>query len=230
MMEEKPHILVVDDDRRIRELLQSYLRENGYNVSLAATADEARQKLKGIVFDLIILDIMMPGETGLSLTAYLREANPKLPVLLLSALSDTEDKIRGLTAGSDDYLAKPFEPRELLLRISNLIRRTTAKETPLKSVNFGPFTFSLQRGELRKGGTLVRLSPREKDLLRLFAKRANNPVDRADLAGDGTESSTRGVDVQITRLRQKIETNPSNPIYLQTVRGQGYVLHIDGRS
>jgi two-component system, OmpR family, phosphate regulon response regulator OmpR len=224
-----PHILVVDDDRRIRELLQSYLSEHGYMVSLAASADEARRKLNGIVFDVMVLDIMMPGESGLSLTEHLRKTSPSMPVLLLSALSETEDRVRGLTAGSDDYLSKPFEPRELLLRISNLLRRVAPKDGALKDVLFGPFTFNLQRGELRRSGVLIKLAPREKDMLRLFARNANTTVARSDLAGEGSDATARGVDVQVTRLRQKIEKDPANPVYLQTVRGQGYVLHVDGR-
>ncbi len=227
-MSDQPHILVVDDDRRIRELLQSYLKDNGYRVSLAASGDEARQKLSGIMFDLVVLDIMMPGESGLSLTGHLRQMHPQLPVLLLSALSDTEDRIRGLTAGSDDYLSKPFEPRELLLRISNLLRRVAPRQQALKDISFGTFTFNLARGELRNAGELVKLSPREKDMLRLLARKADQPVDRSDLATPGADTTARGVDVQITRLRQKIESDPANPVYLQTVRGSGYILHIDG--
>jgi len=226
-MDEQPHILVVDDDRRLRQLLQSYLSENGFRVSVAASAAEARSQLDGLIFDLVVLDIMMPGESGLKLTEALRQANNLVPILMLSALADTGDRIDGLSAGSDDYLAKPFEPRELLLRIQNLLRRVEpAARAPL-DVRFGSFTFSGQRGELRKDGELVRITTREREFLRLLAARAGTPVSRGELAQPGAEDSARSVDVQINRLRQKIEADPSNPLFLQTVRGAGYVLHVD---
>lgn len=226
-MSDAPHILVVDDDRRLRQLLKTYLSENGFRVSAAANAAEARAHLEGLVYDLIVLDIMMPGESGLTLTQSLREANSKVPILMLSALADTGDRIDGLAAGSDDYLSKPFEPRELLLRIQNLLRRVAPVSKVPQEVRFGVFTFNGQRGELRKEGELVRLTTRERDFLRLLAARAGEPVSRTELAQPGAEDSARSVDVQINRLRQKIEADPSNPIFLQTVRGAGYVLQLN---
>jgi two-component system phosphate regulon response regulator OmpR len=226
-VDDLPHILVVDDDRRIRQLLQSYLLENGFRISAAASAAEAREKMRGIVFDLVVLDIMMPGESGLNLTQSLRSDGNRVPVLMLSALADASDRIAGLETGSDDYLAKPFEPRELLLRIKGLLRRQDAPGSRRGEVQFGGYTFNLHRGELRKGQELMRLTTREKDFLRILATRAGSPVPRNELAPEGSEEGARSVDVQINRLRQKIEEDPSNPIYLQTVRGAGYVLHID---
>lgn len=223
---EPHHVLVVDDDRRIRQLLQSYLIENGYRVTAAASAAEARERRRGMAFDLIILDIMMPGGNGLQLMEQLRHGNDPIPVLMLSALADPSDRIAGLTAGSDDYLSKPFEPRELLLRIGNLLKRNAAA-AGASDVRFGPFTFNVQRGELRKDGELQRLTGREKEFLRVLSSRPGTPVARADLAQPGAEDSARSVDVQINRLRQKIEVNPSAPVFLLTVRGAGYVLQTD---
>ena len=225
-MADRPHILVVDDDRRLRQLLRSYLAENGFRVTVAANAAEARRRMEGISFDLMILDIMMPGENGKQLTERLRAASEKIPVLMLSALAETEDRIEGLGSGGDDYLSKPFEPRELVLRIRNLLRRA-AVAPPRGEVRFGAFSFNLPKGELRREGELVRLTSREKDLLRLLAEHVGNPVARADLAQPGSEESARSVDVQINRLRQKIEIDPSSPIFLQTVRGSGYALLAD---
>jgi two-component system phosphate regulon response regulator OmpR len=224
---EQPHILVVDDDRRIRQLLQSYLVENGFRVTVAGSAAEARERRKGLMFDLMVLDIMMPGENGIELTGSLRAAGDNVPVLMLSALAETSDRIKGLATGSDDYLTKPFEPQELLLRINNLLRRAPPPAAAPDDVSFGAYTFNLARGELRKGGELVKLTSRERDFLRLMAGRAGTPVPRNELALPGSEDSARSVDVQINRLRQKIEVDPANPAYLQTVRGAGYVLHLD---
>lgn len=226
-MDDRPHILVVDDDRRLRQLLHSYLAENGFRVSVAASAAEARAKMEGLVFDLVVLDIMMPGESGLKLTESLRYNKNQVPILMLSALADTGDRIDGLAAGSDDYLGKPFEPRELLLRIRNLLRRVEPGARQLRDVRFGEFTFNSHRGELRKEGELVRITTREREFLRLLAARAGTPVSRGELAQPGAEDGARSVDVQINRLRQKIEGDPSNPLYLQTVRGAGYVLQVD---
>jgi len=224
---EQPHILVVDDDRRIRQLLQSFLADNGYRVTVAASAQEARERRRGITFDLIVLDIMMPGESGLDLTRALREGRDEIPVLMLSALAETGDRIAGLTTGSDDYLSKPFEPQELLLRIGNLLRRSARLQTVASDARFGPYSFNTGRGELKRDGDIVRLTSREKDFLRALTASAGVPVPRTALAQPGSEESARSVDVQINRLRQKIEIDPSNPIYLQTVRGSGYVLHLD---
>ncbi|MBI2718824.1 MAG: response regulator [Rhizobiales bacterium] len=226
VIDDKPHILVVDDDRRLRQLLRSYLADNGFRVTVAASAAEARDKRRGVVFDLMVLDVMMPGETGLSLATSLRGTNDAIPVLMLSALAEPADRIAGLSTGSDDYLAKPFEPRELVLRIHNLLRRAPPPVEAVE-VRFGAFSFHSQRGELRRDGEAVKLTSREKDFLRLLAARAGTPVSRDELAQPGSSDSARGVDVQINRLRRKIEEDPSNPVHLQTVRGAGYVLHPD---
>ena len=227
MTEEKPHILVIDDDRRIRGLLQSYLAENGFRVSVAPTAAVARDKMRGLAFDLLILDVMMPGESGTALAQSLRGAKERIPILMLSALTEIEDRISGLMAGSDDYLPKPFEPRELLLRVQNLLRRSAPPVDQRIDVRFGDCLFNVTRGELRRNGELVKLTTRERELLRLFVQSAGKPITRAELSPDGAEDNARTVDVQINRLRQKIEEDPSNPVYLQTVRGAGYTLHVD---
>ena len=227
MTEEKPHILVIDDDRRIRGLLQSYLAENGFRVSVAPTAAVARDKMRGLTFDLLILDVMMPGESGTALAQSLRGAKERIPILMLSALTEIEDRISGLMAGSDDYLPKPFEPRELLLRVQNLLRRSAPPVDQRIDVRFGDCLFNVTRGELRRNGELVKLTTRERELLRLFVQSAGKPITRAELSPDGAEDNARTVDVQINRLRQKIEEDPSNPVYLQTVRGAGYTLHVD---
>mgnify|MGYP000953600646 CR=1 FL=1 len=223
---EAPHILVVDDDRRIRQLLQTYLTQHGFRVTAAANADEARQRRQGLQFDLLILDIMMPGESGLDLAKALRAGHDTIPVLMLSALADAPDRIAGLAAGSDDYLAKPFEPQELLLRINNLLRRAPAGQ-PATEIRFGDYRFNPLRGELRRGSDLVRLTTRERDMLRLLAARNGQTVARSDLAADGADETARSVDVQVNRLRHKIERDPANPVFLLTVRGAGYVLHCD---
>jgi two-component system, OmpR family, phosphate regulon response regulator OmpR len=227
LVSEPHHILVVDDDRRIRELIKSYLLENGFMVSVAGSAAEARERMRGLVFDLLVLDIMMPGETGLKFTTSIRAEGIDVPVLMLSALVETDDRIAGLATGSDDYLVKPFEPRELLLRIKNLLRRTSVVRPATTDVRFGDFQFNVPRGELRKDGELVRLTSGEKDLLRQLANKSGLPLSRLELSQPGSEDSARSVDVQINRLRQKIESDPTNPIYLQTVRGAGYALFVD---
>jgi two-component system phosphate regulon response regulator OmpR len=224
-VDDLPHILVVDDDRRIRSLIQSFLAENGFRISVAASAADAREQMRIMAFDLVVLDIMMPGETGLSLTQSLRAAGNAVPVLMLSALADASDRIAGLETGSDDYLTKPFEPRELLLRIRGLLRRQEQPPRRPAEVAFGPYVFHLQRGELRKGAELVRLTGREREFLRTLAANAGTPVPRGELAPEASEEGARSVDVQINRLRQKIEEDPSNPVHLLTVRGTGYVLH-----
>jgi two-component system phosphate regulon response regulator OmpR len=219
--------LVVDDDRRIRELLKSYLAENGFRVSVAESAAAARQRMRGLAFDLIVLDIMMPGENGIALTRALRGGAADLPILMLSARSETGDRIAGLAAGSDDYLAKPFEPRELLLRIGNLLRRAGAAAEAEGDVRFGGFVFNVARGELRRGGELIRLTSREKELLRQLARRPGQPVGRGELAAPGAADNARSIDVQINRLRRKIESDPATPVYLQTIHGSGYALYLD---
>lgn len=224
---EARHILVVDDDRRIRELIRSYLMENDFLVSVAGTAAEARERMRGVTFDLMVLDIMMPGETGLELTKSLRGEKLNVPILMLSALADSDDRIAGLATGSDDYLAKPFEPRELLLRINNLLRRVSVAAPARTEVRFGVFQLNVPRGELRRNGDLVRLTSAEKNLLRMLSLKPGTPFSRLELSQPGLEESARSVDVQINRLRQKIESDPANPVYLQTVRGAGYALYVD---
>lgn len=222
-----PHILVVDDDTRLRKLLQKYLIEHGYRVTLAASASEARARMEGLAFDLIVLDVMMPGESGLELTHYLR-AQTEMPVLLLSARSETSSRIAGLEAGADDYLGKPFEPKELLLRIQALLRRTaTVPDATLKFIQLGEWEADLERGDLRNGEKLVHLAPGELNLLRVLAARPGTPVSRSELSEQTGAAMERTVDVQITRLRRKFEPDPRMPRYLQTVRGQGYVLWLD---
>jgi len=221
------HILVIDDDRRIRELLKSYLSEYGFRVSLASDAAEAREKMRGLAFDLLILDVMMPGENGIDLARSLREAKGSLPILMLSALADPSDRIAGLMSGSDDYLAKPFEPRELLLRVQNVLRRAVPPAIHGDEARFGDCLFHLKRGELRREGELIKLTTRERELLRILVHHAGGPVPREMLSPPGAEENARTVDVQINRLRQKIEKNPSTPVYLQTVRGMGYTLYLD---
>ena len=221
---EPAHLLIVDDDRRIRELLRSYLTGHGFRVTMAASAAEARLAMTGLSFDLLILDIMMPGESGLDLAAALRKDNQAVPVLMLSALAETEDRIRGLLAGSDDYLSKPFEPQELLLRIQNILRRSAVPLERPPEVRFGPFAFHLSRGELRRDGEPVKLTASERDLLRLLAGRLGEPASRAELSEPGADEDARSVDVRINRLRQKLEDDPGNPVYLRTLRGAGYAL------
>jgi two-component system phosphate regulon response regulator OmpR len=221
------HILVVDDDQRIRDLIARFLFEAGYRVSTAADAKAARAAMRGLSFDLVILDVMMPGESGLELARDLKQISP-VPICMLTALADPEQRIAGLEAGVDDYVGKPFEPRELLLRIQNILRRGKDGSTiPRDEVRMGDFLFHMARGELRRGDEIIKLTERERDLLRLFAGRPGSPIARHELANDDSTGSERAIDVQINRLRRKIEADSSNPIYLQTVRGKGYILYVD---
>ena len=223
-MAEHPHILVVDDDARLRGLLKDFLSGKGYRVTAAPSAAAARKVMDGLSFDALVLDVMMPGETGLAFVERLRGEIGQIPVLMLSALAESGDRIAGLSSGSDDYLTKPFEPQELLLRLQSLLRRSRAAIADAQNIAFGPFTFEVQLGELRKSGDVVRLTTAEKDMLRVLVKAAGQAVARDDLAGGASFDATRKVDVQINRLRQKIEDDPSAPRFLQTVRGQGYAL------
>lgn len=223
-MGEIPHILVVDDDRRIRALLQSYLRDHSYLVSAAASAEEARGLMQGLAFDLLIVDVMMPGDGGLALVAGLRARGEDVPVLMLSALSESADKIAGLATGSDDYLAKPFEPEELLLRLKSLLRRSPSRPRANLALRFGKFQFNVANSSLDENGVAVRLTSREREILRLLCSKPGEPVGRDQLAEGGGELATRKVDVQINRLRQKIEEDPANPRHLVTMRGAGYAL------
>lgn len=224
--DDAPHLLIVDDDRRIRDLLNRYLTEQGFRITIAADAAEARRKLGGLHFDLIILDVMMPGESGLSLTKSLYE-NKTIPVILLTARVEAESRIAGLEAGADDYLSKPFDPRELVLRINNILRRSASEMPKIEQIIFGPFTFSISRKELRKAAETIRLTDREQEIMLLFALRAGDTIPRHELIGDDSDVGERTIDVQINRLRRKIEEDPANPVYLQTVRGIGYRLSID---
>ncbi|KQQ36684.1 MULTISPECIES: response regulator [Rhizobium/Agrobacterium group] len=227
LLDDAPHLLVVDDDTRIRDLLNRYLVEQGFRITVAGDAAEARRKLEGLHFDLIILDVMMPGETGLSLTQSLYEKKTT-PVILLTARVEAESRIAGLEAGADDYLSKPFDPRELVLRINNILRRSSSADAPkIEQIMFGPFTFSIPRKELRKAAETIRLTDREQEIMMLFALRAGETIPRHELIGDDTDVGERTIDVQINRLRRKIEEDPANPVYLQTVRGIGYRLSID---
>jgi two-component system, OmpR family, phosphate regulon response regulator OmpR len=227
-LDEAPHILVVDDDRRLRALLSSFLRKHGYRVTVAASAAEARAFLEGLTFEIIVLDVMMPGESGLDLAASLRQRS-EIPILMLTARSETVDRVRGLEAGVDDYLGKPYEPRELLLRIGSILRRTRSspvdgEETVLR---FGSFIFYLERGELRNGDEIIRLTEREREILRLLGANPGMSVSRETLSSPGASAQERTVDVQINRLRRKIERDPANPLHLQTARGSGYKLVVD---
>ncbi|MBP6818927.1 response regulator [Ferrovibrio sp. MS7] len=235
---EQAHLLVIDDDERIRTLLTRYLTSNaGFRVTGADSAEDASAKLAAVTFDLLIVDVMMPGQNGFDFVAGLRKTGNSVPVVLLTARGEAEDRITGLESGADDYLPKPFEPRELVLRIQAILNRAqrAAPVAPsAKPVHFGDFQFDIVRGELKRGEEIVPLTTGEAALLRVLARRPGATVPRAALAADGqgstaasgnaSASESRAVDVQITRLRRKIEEDPRNPRYLQTVWGEGYVL------
>jgi two-component system, OmpR family, phosphate regulon response regulator OmpR len=222
--DDAPHLLVVDDDRRIRDLLSRFLSVEGYRVTTAETAAEARLKLDGMRFDLLILDVMMPGESGFELARAIRK-NSTVPILMLTARDEKQSRIEGLETGADDYLSKPFEPRELSLRIANILKRTQpAAAAPAETVRFGPFVFHIGRGELRRGEEVIRLTDRERDMLRVLSSCPGETVPRLALSGNGTSLNERAVDVQVNRLRRKIERDPANPLFVQTVRGIGYRL------
>ncbi len=227
------HLLIVDDDERIRGLLQKFLIRHGFLVSAARDAAHARRLLSGLDFDMIVLDVMMPGEDGISLTRDLRQTL-KTPILLLTAKGETEDRIFGLEAGADDYLPKPFEPKELLLRINAILRRMpdlTPEDTAPKVLTLGPIRYDIDRGEMWRGDELVRLTATESQLMKIFSAQPGEANSRAklveDLGRDRGQAQERAVDVQITRLRRKIEDDPKQPRYLQTVRGAGYMLAPD---
>ena len=225
---DKPHILVVDDDTRLRELLRTFLSKNGFRVTVASQAAEARERLGVLDFDLIVLDVMMPGQTGLDFASEIRRSDD-VPILMLTAMGDTKDRIAGLETGVDDYLGKPFEPRELLLRIQNVLKRNRAAAVPAgepqRHVSFGPFQFDQELGELNNKGKRVPLTDAETALLRVFTARLGEVLSRETLCKSvGLAVNERAIDVQVTRLRRKIEPDPSFPRYLRTVRGQGYRL------
>ena len=227
------HLLIVDDDERIRTLLQKFLIRNGFLVTAARDAAHARRILAGLEFDLIVLDVMMPGEDGMALTKSLRETM-QTPIMLLTAKGETDSRIEGLEAGADDYLAKPFEPKELLLRINAILRRmpdTLAEEIAPKVLMLGTIRYDMERGEMWLGDDLVRLTATEVQLMKIFSAQLGVALSRTtlveELGRDRGQAQERAVDVQITRLRRKIEENPKQPSYLQTVRGAGYMLAVD---
>jgi two-component system, OmpR family, phosphate regulon response regulator OmpR len=221
---EDPHLLVVDDDERLRALLQRYLTSNGYRVTAAADAAGARALMKSFAFDLLVLDVMMPGESGFGLTRFVREGS-SVPILILTARGGADDRIKGLELGADDYLPKPFEPRELLLRVNALLRRAAPPAAvALSEVRMGDAVYDPERGQLRRKGKPVHLTSSESALLKLFAANAGRSFSRTDLCTRLGVALEGSIDVQVTRLRRKIEEDPKLPLYLQTVRGVGYVL------
>jgi two-component system phosphate regulon response regulator OmpR len=226
--DDAPHLLVIDDDRRIRELLSRFLRSEGYRVTTVESAADARARLAGLRFDLLILDVMMPGETGFEFARKLRTSS-NVPILMLTARGEADSRIQGLEIGADDYVGKPFEPRELSLRVASILKRARpAFVPPIEFVRFGEFVFSVPRGELKRGEEVVHLTDREREMLTLLAVRPGETVPRLALAGNNSAGvvGERAVDVQINRLRRKIERDPANPLLVQTVRGVGYRLMI----
>jgi two-component system phosphate regulon response regulator OmpR len=221
------HILVIDDDERLRVLLRRFLEESGFRVTDASNASEARKILAGIAFDLLVVDIMMPGETGLEFLTDIREDNA-VPALFLTAMSDTENRIEGLEAGADDYMSKPFEPRELVLRIKRILQRNKPSEPDRIEIIFGPFHFNPNTGILLKSGDRIHITTAEQRLLTSFGKRPNEILSRDDLGAalDGRMEG-RSIDVAVARLRRKLEPNPRHPVYLQTVRNRGWMLRTD---
>jgi two-component system phosphate regulon response regulator OmpR len=234
LADDAAHLLIVDDDTRIRELLSRVMKKNGYRVTTAADAVEARTALKNLAFDLIVLDVMMPGESGLDFVAALRAGQtglsaPDVPVLMLTARAEPVDRVTGLERGVDDYVTKPFDPRELVLRIASILRRARPPSpvAPVEMVRFGPYIFDLVRSELTIDSEIVRLTDREREMLKMLAEKPGETVSRETLGGVGLAANERTVDVQVNRLRRKIELDPANPRYLQTVRGLGYRLLTD---
>ena len=229
--EELAHLLVVDDDSRIRALLARYLTMQGYRITTAASAADARTRMQSLAFDLLVLDVMMPGGNGLSLARDVRRDGAGVPIIFLTARGEVESRIEGLEAGGDDYLAKPFDPRELSLRIASLLRRSTQRDIVVpeeRVVRFGHFQFDVVQRELRRGDKRIVLAEREREMLRLLAAARGNVVTRHALATCGTPCNGRSVDVQINRLRRKLEDDPTEPAYLMTARGSGYRLALDG--
>jgi two-component system, OmpR family, phosphate regulon response regulator OmpR len=225
-LDRPPHLLLVDDDDRIRELLKRYLVQAGARVSAASDAAGARRLLESFDFDLLVLDVMMPKEDGFSLAETVRRGS-NVPILLLTARGMPEDRIRGLSIGADDYVAKPFEPAELALRINAILRRGAQRAVSQEAARFGPFVFNSARGELAREGAAVRLTEAEVTMLRVLVARNGEPISREDLAKRTSAGMERSVDVQVTRLRRKIEADPRAPVFLQTVRGVGYRLALD---
>jgi two-component system phosphate regulon response regulator OmpR len=227
-LEPAQHILVVDDDPRLCNLLARYLKDNGYMVTAAQSAAEARRHLTGLRFDLLVVDRMMPGEDGLSLIKFIRGTST-VPIMMLTAMGEADHRIQGLEHGADDYMAKPFEPRELLLRVNSILRRAPVPDEPTRlELKFGNCRYDLARHQLMQDGAPVHLTSSEAELLRILVDHVNEPVDRMVLAAAAEDGSNpRTIDVQITRLRRKLEADPRQPRYLQTVRGTGYLLRAD---
>ena len=222
-----PHVLVIDDDDRLRDLLGKFLSENGYLVATASNAADARIKMETLSFDIIVLDLMMPGESGLDFAEDLRRRS-QVPIMMLTAMGETEDRINGLERGADDYLGKPFEPRELLLRLNNILRLAPVPGEPAEDVQMGDVLFHPDRKELSRNGEQIRLTDVESSLLGALANRPGEVLSREELIElTGASGDGRAIDVQVTRLRRKIEQDPKVPRYLQTVRGKGYVLRPD---
>jgi two-component system phosphate regulon response regulator OmpR len=219
------HILLVDDDNRIRELVKQYLEENNFIVTTAIDAFDAQKKLDIIQFDILILDIMMPGKSGLSLTEEIKKTNPT-PVILLTAKGETADRIKGLEVGADDYLGKPFEPKELLLRIQNILNKTKKRILP-NEIYIGNSVVNLKKLQIETDNKIVKINPQERKILEKMVEIPGKIFSRNDIGKIINISKERTIDVMITRLRQKIETNPKNPKYLQTIRGSGYALWIE---
>lgn len=218
-----PHILVIDDDTRLRRLLKKYLSENNFEVSEAANAQDAKSLLTLFNFSILILDVMMPGQNGQDLTKELRQNNIDVPILMLTAMGDIDNRISGLEAGADDYLSKPFEPKELLLRINNILKRQIQQEVKT-IVLFGDCSYDTKTGKLTKNETPILLTGAEQDLLKILVSKIGNPISREEIAQSLETDNLRAIDVQITRLRRKIETDIKKPICIQTLRGQGYIL------
>ena len=223
---DKKHILVIDDDTRLRRLLHRYLNQNDFFVSEADNPKTAREMMKNFSFDLFVLDVMMPGESGIEFSKWLRENNIHTPILMLTAMGNVQSRIEGLEAGVDDYLAKPFEPKELLLRINSILRRTVIalEKERLNQLHFGNCVYDIDKQELSKNGGFITLTPVENELMRLLVSQIGQEVARSQLAELTKTENERTIDVQVNRLRKKIEEDPKKPRYLQTVRGKGYTL------
>lgn len=222
------HILVVDDDTRLRKLLQRYLKERGFMVTATASAEDAKRHMEALQFDLIILDVMMPGQDGVSFAGAIRKESD-IPILMLTAMGEAAHRIKGLEQGVDDYMGKPFEPRELILRVDAILKRTPPPAAEdVHELCFGECRYDVARSILTRVGSPVHLTVAEADLLRTLALKANSPVHRSELGNTGDRpANPRTIDVQVTRLRRKIEADPRQPRYLQTVRGTGYLLRTD---
>jgi two-component system phosphate regulon response regulator OmpR len=224
MAEKLYHILVVDDDTRLRGLLTKYLNDNGFNVSMAKDTSEARELMGKTQFDLLVLDVMLPEENGMDFAAKIRE-NSKIPILMLTAMGDQNHRIKGLETGADDYLSKPFEPKELVLRINNILRRINTNQSQDDFCNFGDFVFNFNDLRLKKDGEYIYLTDSEARILLILCKELGKAITREKLSELCGGIDDRSIDVQITRLRRKIEQNPKQPQFLQTVRNQGYILY-----